>query len=63
MWPAPTKSEHVEPSTVKKQHRKAIKASKVRPFVLYSLRHTFLRRWVNQDAMSGRWHGSQATAR
>lgn len=44
VWPAPTKSGHVEPSTVKKQHRKAIKDSKVRPFVLYSLRHTFLTR-------------------
>src|SRR5437762_9991995 len=43
-WPAPTASEHVEPSTLKKQHAKAIKASKVRPFVLYTLRHTFLTR-------------------
>jgi integrase len=44
IWQAPTKSEHVEPSTIKKLHRKAIAASKVRPFVLYSLRHTFLTR-------------------
>jgi len=44
MWPAPTKSEHAEPSTLKKQHQKAIKISKVRPFVLYTLRHTFLTR-------------------
>jgi integrase len=44
MWPAPTASEHVEPSTLKKQHAKAIKTSKVRPFVLYTLRHTFLTR-------------------
>jgi integrase len=44
VWPAPTKSEHVEPSTLKKQHAKAIKTSKVRPFVLYTLRHTFLTR-------------------
>jgi integrase len=44
IWPAETKSEHVEPSTFKKQHRKALKDSKVRPFVLYSLRHTFLTR-------------------
>jgi integrase len=44
IFPAPTKSEHVEPSTVKKQHKKAIEDSKVRPFVLYSLRHTFLTR-------------------
>jgi integrase len=44
VWPAPTKSEHLEPSGLKKQHKKAIKDSKVRPFVLYSLRHTFLTR-------------------
>jgi len=44
IWLALTKSGHVEPSTVKKQHKKAIKDSKVRPFVLYSLRHTFLTR-------------------
>ena len=44
VWPAPTKSGHIEPSTLKKQHRKAVKDSKVRPFVLYSLRHTFLTR-------------------
>ena len=30
--------------TVKKQHRKALALSKVRPFVPYSLRHTFLAR-------------------
>jgi len=44
IWPAPTKSGHVEPSTLKKQHRNTIKASKLSPFVLYSLRHTFLTR-------------------
>jgi integrase len=44
IWTAPTKSEHIEPSTLKKQHRKAIKTSKLSPFVLYSLRHTFLTR-------------------
>jgi integrase len=44
MWPAPTESGHVEPSSVKKQHKAALKDSKVRPFVLYSLRHTFLTR-------------------
>jgi integrase len=44
VWPAPTCSGHLEPSSIKKQHAKAIKASKVRPFVLYSLRHTFLTR-------------------
>lgn len=44
VWPAPTKSGHIEPSSLKKQHGKALKLSKVRPFVLYSLRHTFLTR-------------------
>lgn len=54
IWPAPTKSGHVEPSSLKKKHAKvfgtlAAEAKKgngkaVRPFVLYSLRHTFLTR-------------------
>ena len=54
VWPAPTRSGHVEPSSLRKQHAKAFKtiseeAAKrnekpVRPFVLYSLRHTFLTR-------------------
>ena len=44
VWPASTRSGHLEPSSIKKQHSKAIGASKVRPFVLYSLRHTFLTR-------------------
>jgi integrase len=44
VWPAPTRSGHVGSSSLKKQHRKALKLSSVRPFVLYSLRHTFLTR-------------------
>jgi integrase len=54
VWPAPTRSGHVEPSSLRKQHAKTFKtlteeAAKrdekpVRPFVLYSLRHTFLTR-------------------
>ena len=44
VWSAPSKSGHIEPSSLKKQHAKALKVSKVRPFVLYSLRHTFLTR-------------------
>jgi len=43
-WPAPTCSGHLEASSIKKQHSKALKASGVRSFVLYSLRHTFLTR-------------------
>ena len=44
VWPAPTHSGHVEPSSLRKQHAKALRGSRVRPFVLYSLRHTFLTR-------------------
>jgi integrase len=54
VWVAPTLSGHVESSSLKKQHAKAFElvateAAKnngkpVRPFVLYSLRHTFLTR-------------------
>jgi integrase len=44
VWRAPTKSGHVEPCSLKKQHAKALGLSNVRPFVLYSLRHTFLTR-------------------
>lgn len=43
IWPASTRSGHIEPSTLKKQHCKTLKDSKVRPFVLYT-RHTFLTR-------------------
>jgi integrase len=49
VWPGPTSSGHVEPSTIKKQHKRAFKmlhdnnpTKAVRPFVLYTLRHTFL---------------------
>jgi integrase len=51
-WPAPTRSGHIESSSLKKQHLKAFEliareaatnnVKPVRPFVLYSLRHTFL---------------------
>ncbi|MGB8030273.1 MAG: site-specific integrase [Terracidiphilus sp.] len=44
VWAAGTASGHIEPSTVKKQHRRALRLSGVQPFVLYSLRHTFLTR-------------------
>ncbi len=54
IWPAPTKSGHIEPSSLRKLHGKAFQviideAAKnnlkpVRPFVLYDLRHTFLTR-------------------
>jgi integrase len=44
VWPSDTKTGHITHSTVRKQHLAALKLSKVRPFVLYSLRHTFLTR-------------------
>jgi integrase len=44
VFPAPTWAGHIDHSSLKKQHHKAIKASGVRPFLLYSLRHTFATR-------------------
>jgi integrase len=54
IWSAPTASGHVEPSTLKKQHARTFETlakeaarneeKPVRPFVLYTLRHTFLTR-------------------
>ncbi len=44
IWPAATRSGHVESSSLRMQHQKALQACKVRPFVLYSLRHSFLTR-------------------
>lgn len=44
IWSAQTRSGHIEPSGLRKRHAKAMEVSKVRPFVLYSLRHTFLTR-------------------
>ena len=44
VWAAPTRSGHFEKSTLKKQLKRALKLSRVRPFVIYSLRHTFFTR-------------------
>jgi integrase len=49
VWPAQTKTGRFEQSTLTKRHRKAVAAAKVgnvkvRPFVIYSARHTFLTR-------------------
>jgi integrase len=58
VFPAPTISGHIEPSTLKKQHAKACKGTAkdneqtgekrydVQPFPLYTLRHTCLTRWA-----------------
>jgi integrase len=44
VWAAPKKSGHIEPASLKKQNRKALRLAEGRPFVLYNLRHTFLTR-------------------
>jgi integrase len=44
IWAATTKSGHIDHSTLKKQHVRALKLSGVRPFLLYSLRHSFATR-------------------
>lgn len=46
VFPAPTKSGHIEASTIKKQHTRAITLSGVTSFVLYTLRHTCITRWA-----------------
>ena len=46
VFPAPTKSGHIEASSLKKQHAAAQKASGVAPFVLYTFRHTCITRWA-----------------
>lgn len=46
IFPAPSKSGHIDKSSIQKQHAAALKASKVEPFVIYSLRHTCLTRWA-----------------
>lgn len=44
MFPTATKTGHTDHATVRKQHKKALRISGIRPFVLYSFRHTFLTR-------------------
>jgi integrase len=54
IWPAATRSGHIEPSSLRKQHANTFETiaeqsdehntKPVRPFVLYTLRHTFLTR-------------------
>ena len=44
VFPSPTKTGHADHDTIRKQHLNTLKACGVRPFVLYSLRHTFLTR-------------------
>jgi integrase len=44
VWPTGTRSGHLESTSIEKQHLRALRLAGVRPFVLYSLRHTFLTR-------------------
>ena len=46
VFPAPTKSGHIEKSTLKKPHKKTHAMAKIEPFTLYTLRHTCLTRWA-----------------
>ena len=46
VFPAPTRTGHIEKSSLRKQHRKAIALAKLEPFNLYTLRHTCLTRWA-----------------
>jgi hypothetical protein len=68
---AHTKSGHIELSSLKKQHLKAIgegtrllrektkkKYTELEPFELYTFRHTRLTRWAPTMDPCGRWHTS-----
>ena len=46
VFPAPTKSSHIEPSSLKKGHARALLLGRVSPFPLYTFRHTCLTRWA-----------------
>jgi len=44
VFPAPTQTRHINPDSFKDMHEAAIKASQVKRFVVYSLRHTAITR-------------------
>jgi integrase len=46
VFPAKTKSGHIEKSSLKKLHANACKLAKVAPFPFYTFRHTCLTRWA-----------------
>lgn len=46
VFPAPTRTGHIDTHSYKKQHANTLKDSKVGAFVIYSLRHTCLTRWA-----------------
>ena len=47
VFPAGTRSGHIEQSTLKKQHAKACTLAGLAPFVPYTFRHTCLTRWAS----------------
>jgi integrase len=46
IFPGPTKSGHVEPSTLRGQHATACMVAKLEHFPIYTFRHTCLTRWA-----------------
>src|ERR1700722_17275087 len=46
IFPASTKSGHIEPSSLQGQHGKACKLAKLEHFPIYTFRHTCLTRWA-----------------
>lgn len=46
LFPATTRSRHIEKSSLRKQHQKACMTAGIQPFLLYTLRHTCLTRWA-----------------
>ena len=46
VFPAPTRSGHIEKSSLKKQHPKACQLANVKDCPLYTFRHTCLTRWA-----------------
>jgi integrase len=46
-----SKSGHITHASLRKAHQKALKMSKVRPFLLYSLRHSFATRLATSPSM------------
>ncbi len=46
VFPAPTKSGHIEKSSLRKQHLLALSLAKLEPLALYAFRPTCLTRWA-----------------
>src|SRR5687767_9450425 len=73
VFPASTRSGHMEKSTLKKQHRKALTLAKVEAFKFYTLRHACLTRWsahmdpdtlaYSQDPVISQLRGGTSTRR